>query len=152
MARPTMAHVMMNMADLIATRSTCSRLQVGVVVATLDLTNVVAIGYNGNARGLPNGCETPDAPGRCGCLHAEDNALVKAPADRGGLWLFTTHSPCPTCAKRILNSAVRKVSYRRVYGDNLGVAILRGQGVAVDHIARSVDQVLASDESPTRVY
>ncbi len=45
--------VYMRMAEELAKRSTCARLQVGTVVTDQRLENVLAIGYNGNARGLP---------------------------------------------------------------------------------------------------
>src|SRR6185295_3350876 len=69
--------VYMRMAEELAKRSTCVRLQVGTVVTDQRLENVLAIGYNGNARGLPNRCDS-SVPGSCGCIHSEMNALVKA--------------------------------------------------------------------------
>ena len=68
--------VYMRMAEELAKRSTCARLQVGTVVTDQVLENVLAIGYNGNARGLPNKCDSA-VPGSCGCIHSEMNALVR---------------------------------------------------------------------------
>src|SRR5215472_182973 len=73
--RIPLEEVYMRMAEELAKRSTCARSQVGSVVTTGDLTQVLGIGYNGNARGLPNSCDSPE-PGRCGCLHSEANALI----------------------------------------------------------------------------
>ena len=78
--RPPLYEVYMRMAEELAKRSTCSRLQVGTVLTDPSLENVVAIGYNGNARGFPNRCDS-DEPGRCGCIHSEMNAVVKAPGE-----------------------------------------------------------------------
>jgi len=64
--------VYMRMAEELAKRSTCERLQVGTVVTDQRLENVLAIGYNGNARGLPNKCDSA-VPGSCGCIHSEMN-------------------------------------------------------------------------------
>ena len=50
--------VYMRMAEELAKRSTCVRLQVGTVVTDARLENVLAIGYNGNAKGLPNKCDS----------------------------------------------------------------------------------------------
>src|SRR5207302_7338657 len=69
--------VYMRMAEELAKRSTCARLRVGTVVTDQLLENVLAIGYNGNARGLPNRCDS-SVPGSCGCMHSEMTALVKA--------------------------------------------------------------------------
>ena len=64
--RPPLYEVYMRMAEELAKRSTCARLRVGTVITDGELENVVGIGYNGNARGLPNRCDGTE-PGRCGC-------------------------------------------------------------------------------------
>lgn len=51
--RPPLYEVYMRMAEELAKRSTCVRLQVGTVLTNATLEHVVAIGYNGNARGFP---------------------------------------------------------------------------------------------------
>src|SRR6266550_2535309 len=81
--RIPLEEVYMRMAEELAKRSTCARLQVGSVITSGDLTQVLGIGYNGNARGLPNRCDGTE-PGRCGCIHSEANALVKAGAQIEG--------------------------------------------------------------------
>ncbi|MDP9248542.1 MAG: hypothetical protein M3O95_10720, partial [Candidatus Dormibacteraeota bacterium] len=63
-ARIPLEEVFMRMAEELAKRSTCSRNQVGSVITTSDLTQVLGIGYNGNARGLPDACDSTEA-GRC---------------------------------------------------------------------------------------
>src|SRR5207247_4162737 len=78
--RIPLEEVYMRMAEELAKRSTCGRLQVGTVITDQALENVLAIGYNGNARGLPNKCDS-SVPGNCGCIHSEMNALVKAPGN-----------------------------------------------------------------------
>ncbi|MEX0842906.1 MAG: hypothetical protein WD120_01025, partial [Gemmatimonadota bacterium] len=57
--RPPLFEVYMRMAEELAKRSTCRRLAVGTVITDADLENVVGIGYNGNARGFPNDCDSP---------------------------------------------------------------------------------------------
>jgi dCMP deaminase len=103
--------VYMRMAEELAKRSTCARLQVGSVITTADLTQVLGIGYNGNAKGLPNRCDTTQ-PGNCGCLHAETNAVIKAGAQLPGKVMFISASPCVMCAKMIINANVGRVYYR----------------------------------------
>jgi deoxycytidylate deaminase len=76
--RIPLEEVYMRMAEELAKRSTCARLQVGSVIATSDLTQVLGIGYNGNARGLPNRCDS-DQPGNCGCFVAGSRVMT----DRG---------------------------------------------------------------------
>jgi dCMP deaminase len=118
----------MRMAEELAKRSTCARSQVGTVITTGDLTQVLGIGYNGNARGLPNACDSSEV-GACGCLHSEANALIKAGAQIQGKLMFVTLSPCVMCAKMIINSNVRRVHYRGAYRDPAGLEVLRLAGV-----------------------
>jgi dCMP deaminase len=126
--RIPLEEVYMRMAEELAKRSTCARTQVGSVIASADLTQVLGIGYNGNARGLPNRCDRPE-PGNCGCLHSEANALIKAGAQTPGKVMFVTVSPCVMCAKMIVNSNVTRVYYRSAYRDPAGVEVLRESGV-----------------------
>ncbi len=120
--------VYMRMAEELAKRSTCARLQVGTVVTDAQLENVLAIGYNGNARGLPNRCDST-VPGQCGCIHSEVNALIKAPGSIKDKVVFVTNSPCVMCAKLIINSGVSHVYYRRAYRDPSGAELLCSAGV-----------------------
>jgi dCMP deaminase len=120
--------VFMRMAEELAKRSTCARNQVGSVITTDDLTQVLGIGYNGNARGLPNACDSTE-PGRCGCLHSEANALIKAGALLRGKLMFVTISPCAMCAKMIVNSNVARVYYRTAYRDPAGLDVLQKAAV-----------------------
>src|SRR5216683_2400385 len=97
---------------------------------TPDLTQVLGIGYNGNARGLPNRCDTT-TPGACGCLHSEQNALIKAGAQLPGKFMFVSASPCVMCAKMAINANVARVYYREAYRDPAGLDTLRQGGVEV---------------------
>lgn len=126
--------VYMRMAEELAKRSTCARLQVGTVVTDARLENVLAIGYNGNARGLPNRCDST-VPGQCGCIHSEVNALIKAPGNVRDKVVFITASPCVMCAKLVINSGVTHVFYRQAYRDPSGVELLVSAGVVPVHYA-----------------
>ena len=120
--------VYMRMAEELAKRSTCTRLQVGTVITDQRLENVLAIGYNGNARGLPNRCDSA-VPGNCGCIHSEMNALVKAPGNLRDKVVFVSASPCVMCAKLMINSGVSHVFYRKAYRDPSGIEVLQEGGV-----------------------
>ncbi|MDT8342489.1 MAG: deaminase [Longimicrobiales bacterium] len=121
--------VYMRMAEELAKRSTCARLQVGTVLTDARLENVVAIGYNGNARGFPNRCDRDEA-GRCGCIHSEQNALVKSPGGLREKVAFVTASPCLMCAKLMVQANVSHLFYRDAYRDSGGLAVLEQGGVA----------------------
>src|ERR1700674_586724 len=133
--RIPLEEVYMRMAEELAKRSTCARLQVGSVITTSDLTQVLGIGYNGNARGLPNRCDSSE-PGNCGCLHSEQNALIKAGAQLPGKVMFVSASPCVMCAKMIINANVGRVYYREAYRDPAGLNVLRQAGVEAVHYNR----------------
>ena len=133
--RIPLEEVYMRMAEELAKRSTCARNQVGSVIASGDLTQVLGIGYNGNARGLPNACDGTE-PGRCGCIHSEANALIKAGAQTPGKVMFVTVSPCVMCAKMVVNSNVDRVFFRTAYRDPAGVEVLRRGGVVVEQYDR----------------
>lgn len=133
MSRPTKADIMMGVAKLIATRSSCVRRGVGCVITNHSMTQVFSIGYNGNYRGGPNGCDSVE-PGNCGCLHAEDNALVKLKTEAQGLRLFTTLSPCTACVKRIINQGnITAVHFDESYRDVSPILLLRDAGLKVFH-------------------
>ncbi len=128
--RIPLEEVYMRMAEELAKRSTCLRNQVGTVITSGDLTQVLGIGYNGNARGLPNTCDSPE-PGSCGCLHSETNAMIKAGAQTQGKLMFVTVSPCVLCAKMAINSNVARLYYRKAYRDPIGLDVLRQGRVEV---------------------
>lgn len=128
--RITFEEIYMKLAFDLANRSTCERLHVGAVIVSDDYSHVYGIGYNGNAQGFPNKCDSKE-PGNCGCLHAEDNALLKT---NGGKELpkimFVTHQPCSYCAKRIINKGgVKKVFFAHSYRIPDGLNILKQAGI-----------------------
>lgn len=125
--------VFRELASSLASLSTCRRAQVGAVVVTPELSEVLAIGYNGPARGRPNdSCRGGE--GACGCAHGESNAIAKLGGYASGLVMVTTTSPCELCAAMIANCMrVGYVVYDRAYRDLTGLGVLRDAGVvAVD--------------------
>lgn len=136
--RPPLFEVYMRMAEELAKRSTCARLQVGTVITDARLENVVAIGYNGNARGFPNRCDTDEA-GRCGCIHSEMNALVKSPGQLRDKVAFVTASPCVMCAKLMVQANVSYLFYRQRYRLPSGLEVLERGGVQTVHYTRWQD-------------
>ncbi|MEX2581846.1 MAG: deaminase [Gemmatimonadota bacterium] len=130
--------VYMRMAEELAKRSTCVRARVGTVITDAALSNVLGIGYNGNASGLPNRCDSAE-PGRCGCIHSEMNALVKAPGAVRDKVVFVTMSPCTMCAKLIIQSGVSHVFFRSAYREPVGLDVLRNGGIVPVKYDRWVD-------------
>lgn len=128
----------MGLARALARRSTCARASVGCVVVSSDNHRVLAIGYNGNARGFPNACDSTE-PGNCGCIHAEDNCLIKLDyAPHTGRRMYITCSPCKTCAKRIVNAGIDEVIYDTEYRNTDGIFLLNAAGVLVGQLRTDV--------------
>lgn len=111
------------------TLSTCKRAQVGAIIVTRDLSEILAIGYNGRPSHCPNdGCR--EEVGQCGCIHAEANALIKRRPGTGVM--ICTVCPCEHCAGLIVNSkAVTHVLYDMPYRNDLGIYVLHNGGVSV---------------------
>ena len=130
--RPSFEEVYMQFAEAIARRSTCTRLDVGTVITTTDYRKVLAVGYNGNASGLPNICDR-DEPGNCGCLHSEENAVINCDAPRHTeKFVFVTHLPCSACAKRLINMGnVVRVIYKNDYRNRDSLDLLKTVGIEV---------------------
>ncbi len=128
--RPDFKTIYMQLAFLLAQRSTCKRLQVGTVITTQDYRKVIAIGYNGNASGLANCCDR-DEPGNCGCLHSEENAVINCDSPRSIVKIvFVTHHPCVYCAKRLINLGnVKKVYYAKAYRNSSSKDIFNQAGI-----------------------
>lgn len=100
--RPSFPSIYMTLACALAARSTCAVDQVGAVITSMDFRKVLAIGYRGNATGLPNRCDREGDP--CGCLHAEENAVIHCDAPRSEPKIaLCSKLPCPACAKRLIN-------------------------------------------------
>lgn len=121
----------LNYADSIREAASCDRAQYSCVLTSPDL-RVLSYGYNGVAKGLPNGCLRPNEPGHCGCIHAEVNAVaaLRRTGYTGPLIAFITGHPCDNCAMLLLNVDTKMVVYRRAahrsYG---GLDLLDSAGV-----------------------
>src|SRR3954471_5326239 len=131
--RPSFEDIYMDLAFSLARRSTCKRLHVGTVITSTDFRKVLAVGYNGNATGLPNTCDREEA-GNCGCLHSEENAVINCDAPRSTeKFVFVTHLPCVQCAKRLINLGnVKAVYYGQDYRIKDSIDLLKSVGIVVE--------------------
>lgn len=107
--------------------------QVATVILTDNFREICSIGYNGDYRGGPN-VRVCLEHGQSSFLHSEENALLQLnkPLElREQLILMCTHKPCTMCAKRIVNSGIKKVIFRDDYIDSLGLtdAVFKDAGV-----------------------
>ena len=129
--RPSWDKIWMQMAETIAQRSHHPTFKVGALIVTSDNTQVLSLGYNGNAAGMSN-VPKSDAPGCSGLLHAEINALLKLdynnPKDKV---MYITLSPCENCAMAIINSGIKKVVFKTKYRDETGINMLKSADISV---------------------
>jgi dCMP deaminase len=118
----------MNIAKMVAERSTCNRARIGAVI--VKEKNILATGYNGAPAGLPHcleeGClvyvsKNPDGEEEENCfrtIHAEINSIAQA-AKHGvsisGADIYVTASPCYHCLKVLINVGIKNIFYFKPY-------------------------------------
>jgi dCMP deaminase len=130
--RETLASSFMKFAVDLSNHSTCNRKKVGSVITDVRHERILCIGYNGNYCGGPNGCEHPESPGNCSCIHAENNCLIKSSESVRGAICYVTLSPCRMCAKLLINAGIGKIVYFEEYRDTSSLELLRSVGVEVE--------------------
>ncbi|HHY33264.1 MAG TPA: cytidine deaminase [Firmicutes bacterium] len=141
--RPSWDEYFMEIARIVASRSTCLRRHVGAI-AVRD-RRILATGYNGAPTGLAHCAEVGclraqrDVPSGerhelCRGLHAEQNVIVQA-ALHGisirGATIYCTNHPCVLCAKMLVNAGVTEIVYAGEYPDDLASGILGEAGIKV---------------------
>jgi dCMP deaminase len=131
--RPSFDSIFIAFARLLSDRSTCRRMRVGCVITSVDFHDVYAVGYNGNAAHLANDCDS-DEPGKCGCLHAEENATIHCRLPRTApKVVYTTHQPCAMCAKRLIQvGGVTRLVYVEPYRLPEGLNILQAHDIVTE--------------------
>ena len=111
----------MDIAEQVASRSTCDRKFVGAVIVREKM--ILSTGYNGSMRGAEHCSEAGHLMENNHCVrtvHAEANAICQAA--RNGIninnsIIYITASPCFTCFKLIVNSGIKKIYYKEFYRD-----------------------------------
>jgi dCMP deaminase len=141
--RPGWEEYFMEIAQVVAKRSTCLRRQVGAVL--VKDRRLLTTGYNGAPQGLLHcrevGClrqnlQIPSGERHelCRGLHAEQNALLQGALHgvsvRGAI-LFGTHQPCAVCAKMLINAEISKIYTDEPYPDPLAYELLMAAGIPV---------------------
>lgn len=146
--RPGWDEYFMEIAEVVAGRSTCLRRKVGAIV--VKDRRILATGYNGAPVGLKHcmevGClrELKGVPPGerhelCRGLHAEQNALIQAAvygtAIQGAVY-YVTHQPCVLCAKVLINAGIKKVVFKGEYPDHMALELFKEAGVELVNYER----------------
>ncbi|MBE0524464.1 MAG: cytidine/deoxycytidylate deaminase family protein [Methanosarcinales archaeon] len=141
--RPTLDEYFMEIAEVVAKRTTCLRKKVGAVIVRDK--RILATGYNGAPRNLEHcldiGCirqqqniKSGTRHELCRAVHAEQNAIIQSALHGVSVenaTLYCTHQPCVLCAKMIINSRITRVVYANPYPDNEAIKFFKSAGVEV---------------------
>lgn len=139
--RPSWESYFMDIAELVAKRSTCTRRSVGAVI--VKDKRILSTGYNGAPTRLEHcvdaGClreKMNIASGErhelCRGIHAEQNAIIQAAFHGVSIKeasLFCTNLPCSICTKMIINAGIRKIYCLSGYADTMSKDMLKAAGI-----------------------
>jgi dCMP deaminase len=143
--RPAIDDYFLEIASVVAKRSTCLRNSVGAVIVRDK--QIISTGYNGVPKGMPHcedvGCirikeNIPSGTRHetCRACHAEQNAIIQA-ALHGitteGATLYCTHQPCILCTKMMINSGIIRVVFSISYPDPVSLEFFKSVGIEVIH-------------------
>ncbi|MEM5811889.1 MAG: cytidine/deoxycytidylate deaminase family protein [Candidatus Aenigmatarchaeota archaeon] len=146
--RPSWDEYFMEIAKVVAKRSTCKRAAVGAVI--VKDKRILTTGYAGAPKGMPHcldvGCLIKSIVKENGkteehCLrtvHAEMNAIIQAAlhgVSTDGATIYTTHFPCYNCAKVIINAGIKRIvadsPNAGKYVDEESLNLLKSAGIEV---------------------
>ena len=144
--RPQWDEYFMDIANLVARRSTCLRRKVGAVL--VKDKRILATGYNGAPAGITHceisGClrqKLKVSSGQrhelCRGLHAEQNVLLQAAlhgVSVSNSRLYITVTPCIICAKMIINAGVKEIVIRGEYPDKMSKSFLKEAKIKIRKI------------------
>jgi dCMP deaminase len=139
--RPSWDEYFMELAEVVKKRSNCLRKPYGALI--VKNFRIISTGYNGTPHGIKNcfegGCKrcTRRAKGEikthefqesCVCIHAEQNAIVQAAylgSSTKGATMYSTISPCSSCAKLIINAGIIRYICHSLHHDQNGINLLK---------------------------
>ena len=117
--RPDWDDYFLDIAAIVARRSTCDRAQVGAVLVREK--RILTTGFNGSPAGLGH-CDDIGhlmVDGHClRTIHAEANTIIQAALhgiSTKGAVCYVTHFPCINCSKMLINAGVREIVYHDDY-------------------------------------
>lgn len=140
----------MEITELVATRSTCLRRQIGAI-AVKD-KRIIATGYNGAPSGMTDCIErgvcirdknkipSGTRGELCYALHSEMNLLVQA-AKNGivldGADVYCTHKPCAICTRLLIGVGIKNVYYLNDYPDSFTDELVKNSNITFIHYNNS---------------
>lgn len=152
--RPSWDEYFIEVMEAVSKRSTCDRGRSGCVI--VKNKQILATGYVGSAAGDDH-CdkvghlyqkrihEDGSITEHCvRTIHAEQNAICQA-AKQGisidGSTTYQRMTPCPVCARMLVNSGVKKVICQRKYHDSAeSERLLKKCGVEIVYLSEDVQK------------
>lgn len=136
----------MKIARLVSERSTCIKQHVGAVLVKDN--HIIATGYNGAPRGIPHctketclrlNSKSLEESHHCRGVHAEQNTIIQAAlhgTSTENSVIYTTHFPCMSCTKILINAGVKEIVYEEEYDmDNeIKMNLLRNAGIRIRQV------------------
>lgn len=111
----------------LATLSKCEDRGVAALITNADGTQIYSMGINGGPKGgVQCLCSLG---GKYTCIHAEANALAKCTSADDDKTMFTTLSPCVTCAALMANNGISRLFYLEDYKSDEGLKLLKAAGI-----------------------
>ena len=154
MTRPSFDEYWMDIAQVVSTRSTCLRRQIGAVLTHKNF--IISAGYNGACSKLQhctdtnicirneNNIESGTQLEFCEASHAEANAILHCHVPLHSLpkliTIYTTTYPCPICAKLICESNIGRVVCYSPYSNQTAMELFAQSGVEVCWINQTISQ------------
>ena len=132
----------MQIAEIVKTRSTCLRRQVGALIVKDN--RIITTGYNGAPEGIKHCSDlgsclrselkipSGERHELCRALHAEQNAIIQAAKideSTQCATMYVTLQPCVICAKMAINAGIKKIVYKGDYPDELSLNMLNEANV-----------------------
>lgn len=125
-------------------RSTCIRRNVAAIIVREGM--ILSTGYNGPPHGLAHcqvclrkhlGIPSGERMEICRAVHAEQNALIQCSLKQtnpAGAVIYSSASPCVTCAKLIIQAGIVQVNFLEAYKDDLAFEMMNEAGIKLNHI------------------
>lgn len=140
MSRPDWPQYFFNIAETVASRSTCLRRKVGAIAVESDTHRIIGTGYNGAPSGLvhctkdtcvrivkqiPSGTQLDI----CKAIHAEANLVIALGSKLKNNIVYCTTQPCISCLKLLMGTGIYQIAWKHPYNDEYAQQLMKEYGV-----------------------
>lgn len=137
MERKNWDEYFMEIAQFVASRSTCTRRKVGAVAVKNH--RIIGTGYNGAPSGfehcteqtcirrlkqIPSGSQLD----LCKAIHAEANIVLQLGYELKDADFYCTTQPCTSCLKLLMGAKVHRIIWEHPYDDDYSRTLMKEYG------------------------